>query len=104
MDIDPDVLANLKIAGSAAAGGLVRLRLRPSKSLGHDVTQLFACVTCGFFGTIPVVDWLSLASEYVGAVGALLGLLGLSCAEGALKAADKFDLVGWLSSRGGWGK
>lgn len=85
MDIDPSVAANAKIAAGAAAGGLVRLSLRPARSLGQTALLLTSCVTCGFYSTGPIIDWWNLPIAYAGAVGALSGFLGLSIAEAALK-------------------
>lgn len=91
MDLDPTTLASVKIALSAGAGGLVRMFLRPARSLAQTAMLLVSCVTCGFFGTDPLVDWLHLPSNYAGAVGALLGFIGLSIAEGVLRAVDALD-------------
>lgn len=42
--------------------------------------------------------WWSLEADYVGAVGASIGFIGLSVAEAALRSADKLDLREWLRS------
>lgn len=85
MDIDPGVVANAKIAAGAAAGGLVRVFLRPGRTLGQTLLLLASCITCGFYSTRPLIDWWDLPTDYAGAVGALAGFLGLSVAEAALK-------------------
>lgn len=85
MDIDPGVVANAKIAAGAAAGGLVRVFLRPARTLGQTLLLLASCITCGFYSTRPLIDWWDLPTDYAGAVGALAGFLGLSVAEAALK-------------------
>ena len=85
MDLDPVVAANAKIAVGAAAGGIVRMALRPARSFSQMLMLLASCVTCGFYATKPVIDWWSLPNDYSGAVGALTGFLGLSVAEAALK-------------------
>lgn len=91
MDIDPAVAANFKIAVAAGAGGLVRMFLRPARSIVQTGMLLASCITCGFYGTHPVLNWFALPADYAGAVGALLGFLGLSLAEGVLRAIDGFD-------------
>jgi len=85
MDIDPAVVANAKVAVAAAAGGVVRICLRPARSLAQTILLLFSCITCGFYATRPVIDWWQLPTDYAGAVGALTGFLGLSIAEAVLK-------------------
>jgi len=102
VDLDPTLLANAKIAFAALCGGIVRLLFRPAESIFQTIWLLFACVTCGFYGTPAVVKWLAIVEpDYIGAIGALVGLVGISFARGALIAADKFDLVGWLERRAG---
>lgn len=96
IELDPSIAANAKIAVGAAAGGIVRSFLRPARSLTHTVLLLFSCVTCGFYGTQPLIDWFSLPVDYAGAVGAALGFLGLSIAEGLLRAFDRFDFRQFL--------
>lgn len=85
MEIDPAVVANAKIAAGAAAGGLVRVFLRPARTLGQTLLLLASCISCGFYSTRPLIDWWHLPTDYAGAVGALTGFLGLSVAEAALK-------------------
>jgi hypothetical protein len=103
MDLDPQTTASIKIALSAGAGGMVRMFLRPARSLAQTVLLLVSCITCGFFGTQPVIALWGLPVSYAGAVGALLGFIGLSIAEGALKALDAFDfralLAGFLKEK-----
>lgn len=98
MDLDPQTTANIKIALSAGAGGMVRMFLRPARSLAQTVLLLVSCITCGFFGTQPVIDLWGLPVSHAGAVGALLGFIGLSFAEGALKVIDAFDFRALLTS------
>ncbi len=98
MDLDPQTTASIKVALSAGAGGLVRIFLRPTRSLAQTALLLMSCVTCGFFGTQPVIDLWGLPVSYAGAVGALLGFIGLSIAEGALRAIDAFDFRALLTS------
>lgn len=85
MDFDPAVVANAKVAAGAAAGGLVRVFLRPARTFSQTLLLLFSCITCGFYSTAPLIDWWHLPNDYAGAVGALTGFLGLSIAEAALK-------------------
>lgn len=96
VELDPGMIANGKIAAGAAAGGLVRMFLRPARSLGQMVALLTSCITCGFYGTAPVADWLNLTRDYDGALGALLGFVGLSLAERLLRTADEVDLIALL--------
>lgn len=90
--LDPSVADELKIAIAAALGGLVRLLFRPGKSWGQTAWVLLACMTCGYYATHPVMALLHLPAEFVGAVGAATGFVGLSVAEAALAAVDAIDL------------
>lgn len=100
MDIDPGLVASIKIAVASLAGGIVRLLFKPAENLFKTVWLLVGCVTCGFYGTPAIMKWWGLDPEYAGAIGAALGLVGLSFAQGALKAADKLDLIAWIKRRG----
>lgn len=83
---------------------MIRLLFRPAKGekASHRILKsiwlLFGCVTCGFYGTPPIMEWWAFSESYAGAVGALLGLLGLSIAEGLLKAVDGFEFKAWILS------
>lgn len=101
MDIDPGLVANAKIAVAALFGGLIRLFFRPTETVLKTVWLLVGCVTCGFYGTPALLKWWEIDPEYSGAIGAALGLVGLSFAQGALKAADKIDVIGWMARRTG---
>lgn len=71
--------------------------LRPARSLTQTALLLTSCVTCGYFGQ-PVASYLlGLPERFDGAMGALIGLIGVSLAEGALKAADKADIAAWFT-------
>lgn len=97
--IDPTILAQAKVAFASFAGASVRLFLRPVETLRRAVACTIACVACGLYGT-PFLMWLwSLPDAYSGGVGAALGLLGLSLAESALKAVERFDIAGWIKRR-----
>lgn len=93
---DPEWMAHAKIAFAALCGGLVRLLFKPTTSLLKTAWLLFGCVTCGYYGTVPTLRWFEMDLTYAGAVGALLGFIGLSLAEGLLKAVDGIDIKGWL--------
>lgn len=94
------ILAHAKVAMAAFAGGMVRMFLRPAKNFSQAAMLVFACTSCGYFGQ-PVVSHLAgLPSQFDGAIGALLGLVGVSLAERALKWADKADLSRWLPGGG----
>lgn len=92
MDIDPAVAHNAKIAIGAAGGGLVRVFLRPARTLGQTILLLISCIACGFYGARPLIDLWHLPVDYAGAVGALAGFIGLSFAEALLKLNFR-DLV-----------
>lgn len=94
--IDPSWLVHAKIAFASMCGGIVRLLFRPASSFLQTVWLLFGCITCGYYGTPPVEAWLDLGDNYSGAVGALIGFIGLSLAESTLKAFDNFDIVAFL--------
>ncbi|AJP72260.1 hypothetical protein [Sphingomonas hengshuiensis] len=95
---DPAMVAQARIALAALCGGITRLLFRPAESLRKSAWLLFGCVTCGFYGTPPLLAWWALPQDSAGAIGALLGFVGLSFAEGLLRAADKMDLTAWLTS------
>ena len=99
--VDPAWIVHAKLAFASLCGGIVRLIFRPAANLLKTIWLLFGCVTCGFYGTPVLANWLSAGIEYVGAIGALLGFIGLSFAEGALRAADRFDVAGWIARRAG---
>lgn len=102
MDIDPAALAHAKLAFASLCGGMVRLLFRPAESLIKTMWLLFGCVTCGFYGTPVMIKWWGVTDpEYVGAVGALIGMVGLSLAQRVLVAADKFDVAAWIGRKAG---
>lgn len=101
MDIDPGLVANAKIAIASMFGGITRLLFKPAESIVKTAWLLLGCVTCGFYGTPAIMKWWEIDPEYAGAIGAALGLVGLSFAQGAIKAADKFDLTAWLQKKAG---
>lgn len=85
MDMDPAVVANAKIAAGAAAGGIVRMFLRPARTLRETILLIFSNITCGFYFTKPFTAYWGIPAEYDGAVGALFGLIGLSVAQALLE-------------------
>lgn len=99
----PEIVAGLaphaKVAASAFFGGVVRMFLRPARSLTQTAMLLTSCVTCGYFGQPVASFMLGLPERFDGAMGALMGLIGVSIAEGMLKAADKADLAHWFSRK-----
>lgn len=100
MDLDPVTLAHAKIAIASLCGGMVRLIFRPAASLLKTVWLLFGCVTCGYYGTPVALRVFELdAQHYAGAIGAVIGLVGLSIAEAVLRAADKFDVTAWIGRK-----
>lgn len=88
---DPYWMDQAKIAFAALCGGMVRLLFRPSSSIAKSAWLLFACVTCGYYGTPPLMHYMAAPVEFAGAIGAAIGFAGLSIAEGMLKAIDGFD-------------
>lgn len=100
MDLDPSWMVHAKLAFASLCGGIVRLLFRPAASLLKTAWLLFGCVTCGFYGTPVAIRIMDLDPvDYSGAVGALIGLVGLSLAQGALQAADKFDITSWITKK-----
>ncbi len=97
---DPALVAQAKLAAASFCGGMVRLIFKPAASIIKTGWLLFGCVTCGFYGSTPFMHWWNIDhpdAATVGAVGALLGFVGLSFAEGLLKAMDNLDLKAWLA-------
>ena len=94
--IDPWWLVHAKLAFAALCGGLLRLFYKPAASFFRTGWLLFGCVTCGYFGTPALMRWWEIDAEFSGAVGALVGFIGLSFAEGLLKAVDSIDLKAWI--------
>ena len=100
MDFDPVWMVHAKLAFASLCGGIVRLLFRPAENLGKTIWLLFGCVTCGFYATPIIVNWLGVTGpEWVGALGAVIGLIGLSFANGVLSSADRFDLSSWLGRK-----
>lgn len=100
MGLDPDLVENAKIAFAALCGGMTRLLFKPAENIIKTVWLLLGCVTCGFYGTPAIMKWWDMDLEYAGAIGAALGLVGLSFAQGAIMAADKFDIAAWINRKG----
>lgn len=94
--VDPWWLVHAKLAFAALCGGFVRLLFRPATSFLKTAWLLFGCVTCGYFGTPAAMHWWEIEPDFSGAVGALIGFVGLSFAEGMLKMIDNFDVKEWL--------
>lgn len=98
-DLMAGVAPHAKVAAAAFFGGVVRMFLRPARSLTQTALLLTSCVTCGYFGQPVASYFLGLPERFDGAVGALIGLVGVSLAQGLLKAADKADLAHWFSRK-----
>lgn len=104
--IDPETAAILKLVGASACGGVVRMFLRPAKTLMSSLLLIISCMIVGGFGTHPALWWLGLDTDFAGAMGAALGFIGLSLAQAALSWADKLKqmdiatVAGWFA-RGG---
>lgn len=96
--VDPAWLAHAKLALAALCGGMLRLLFKPVRDTSFTRTVLksawllFGCVTCGYYGTPVVMDWWGFDQSYSGAIGALIGFVGLSIAEGILKGVDGFNI------------
>jgi hypothetical protein len=97
--IDHSALApHVKLAVASLCGGVLRLLFRPAKgqtmreALLKSAWLLFGCVTCGYYFTPVVMNWWRFDESYSGAVGALIGFVGLSIAEGILKGVDGFNI------------
>ena len=100
MDIDPAVLAQVKIAIASFCGGAVRLFLRPAATLGKSVFLVFCCMVCGFYFTPIVMNIAGVTGgDWAGAVGAGLGLIGLSVARAALNLDWGAMIDKWMPQR-----
>lgn len=95
------ILAHAKIALAGFAGGMVRMFLRPAKSWRQAAMLILACTSCGYFGQPVASHLMGLPAQFDGAIGALLGLVGVSLCEKALKWADAADLSRWLPGNSG---
>lgn len=95
-DLVVGTVPHAKIAGAAFAGGVVRLFLRPAPNISQSAFLLASSAICGYFGHPLAIYALGLDQMQS---AALFGLVGLSLAEGALKAADKADLVSWFTRK-----
>ena len=93
MALDPEILATLKLIGAAACGGVVRMFLRPAKTLTSSALLLASCIILGVYGAHPALWWLGLGDEFAGAVGAAIGFIGLSIAQAVLGWADGLKQV-----------
>ena len=91
-DFDPETAAQVRVGIASFTGGLIYHAVRPAASVAKVVTRTIASVLAGFVFTAPVMHHFSISDEYTGAVGALIGLLGLTLASNALKAVEKLDL------------
>lgn len=103
--LDPTALAHLKLLIASLCGGIVRLLFRPAATLAKAAWLLFGCVTCGFYGTPPILAMWKFPETFAGAIGALLGLVGLTFAERILKAVDGLDVgaivLKWFEKKSG---
>jgi len=95
--IDPWWMVHAKLAFASFCGGIVRLIFRPADSLIKALWLLFGCVTCGFYGTPVALRFWELGDEFAGAIGALVGFIGLTIAGGALRAIEGFDFKALLA-------
>lgn len=80
MDLPP-LSPEAKIVIASFAGGMIRLFLKPARSLLKSVWAIACCVICGYYFTPPTVMYFGLEDQWAGAVGALIGLVGLSIAD-----------------------
>jgi len=92
-DIDPQTAAEVRVGLAAFTGGLIYHAIRPASSIFKGVTQIVASVLAGLIFTEPCLLYFSIPQAYAGAVGAGIGLLGLSIAAQALRAVEKLDLA-----------
>ena len=81
MDVEAQFLAQAKVMIASFLGGMVRLFLRPSTTLLRSIGLVACCVTLGFYFTPMAMDYFNLPEEWIGGVGALIGLVGLSVAD-----------------------
>lgn len=92
MDIDGTVLEQAKIALASFCGGTVRLFLRPAQTLPKSIFLVFCCVVCGYYFTPVAMELGRFNPSWTGAVGAFIGLVGLSIAE-AMLAVKWHDFI-----------
>lgn len=108
MDIDPHFLAQAKIALASFFGGMVRLFLRPASSFLKSLALVACCVVCGYYFTPPAMMVSGLDENWAGAIGALIGLVGLSIADALVninyKAAFEKALHNVVDSWTAWRK
>lgn len=96
MDIDPQIVAQGKIALASFFGGTVRLFFRPAATLGKSVFLVFCCMICGYYSTPVVMDVGGFNDSWAGAVGALMGLVGLSIAEALIHVKWAAIIHRWI--------
>lgn len=101
MDIDPQVVAQGKIALASFFGGTVRLFFRPAATLGKSVFLVFCCMICGYYSTPVIMDIGNFNESWSGAVGAFMGLVGLSIAEAAIHVKWADILKMWIPHKKG---
>lgn len=95
-NIDPSWLDHAKVAIAAFCSGIVRLLFKPEETFLRSIWMLFGCVTCGFYGSPALMHWFQLDNQYEDAVAAFVGFIGMSIAQGVLRAIDDFDIKDWI--------
>ena len=76
----PPISPEAKIIIAAFGGGMIRLFLKPAQSLMRSVWLVACCVVCGYYFTPIAIMAGGLDESWTGAMGALIGLVGLSVA------------------------
>lgn len=93
LDFDNEAVAQVRLAMSALAGGVIYHAIRPAATWAKVATRTVACVLAGFIFTEPAMLFFDIPDAYTGAVGAGIGLGGLSIASGVLRAIERFDFA-----------
>ncbi len=93
MDLPPETLAEAKVVLASFMGGAVRLFLRPASSIAKSAFMVVCCMVCGYYFTPVAMDVANFDESWTGAMGALIGLVGLSVAEAALKIKWSYILA-----------
>lgn len=97
-DFDPRLAAEVRVGLAAFTGGLIYHAIRPASSALKAATRILASVLAGLIFTEPTMLYFSIPQAYAGAVGAGIGLLGLTIASNALRAVEKIDLLAFLKN------
>lgn len=88
MDVEPSILAQIKLAFASLVGALARLYFRPAATFLRSLWLVGLSIAFGYFFTPIAMDVFGFDPSWRDGVAVILGLVGLSIAEGVL-------LVNW---------